>query len=220
MNFSSYFKGIALAFVLSWVGLVALPWFQVGNLEPFKTEEGILPWDSANLAHAGERVYASEGCVYCHTQQVRGEDSGADFIRGWGTAHDEDNKELRRRSYPRDYIWQHRVFLGNSRTGADLSNVGDRYKDANSIYLELYDPYTKSPNSAMPAYSYLFITQKITGQPSNEALPLIGDDTPAPGYEVIPTQKAKALAAYMLSLKKDYHLQQDESNDPVKPDAN
>ncbi len=104
----------------------------------------IPPWDASGLAHAGEHVYAANGCVYCHTQQVRPASSGADIIRGWGTAKNEDATTSPPRSraapIPRDYIWQGQVFLGNNRDGADLSNVADRFPDAASLYRYLYDP--------------------------------------------------------------------------------
>src|SRR5271170_1727929 len=127
MNFREFFALLLVVFLFTWVGFVVFPWLELGHLPPI-TEEGssdVTPWDSSGLAHQGERIYAANGCAYCHTQQVRPDTSGADIIRGWGTATDqEDNKKLViRRSYPRDYIWQGQTFLGDSREGADLSNV-------------------------------------------------------------------------------------------------
>ncbi len=62
----------------------------------------------------GARVYAANGCVYCHSQQVRPEYGGSDLERKWGV----------RRSAPRDYIFESIVFLGKTRIGPDLANVG------------------------------------------------------------------------------------------------
>ena len=46
--------------------------------------------------------------------------------------------------------------------------------------------------------------RKISGQPSNEAVTgLTGPHAPAPGFEVVPTEDAKVLAAYLLSLKRN-----------------
>src|SRR5271170_3858833 len=151
-NFRGFFALIFLAFLFTWFGLVVFPWIYLGHLPPIQ-EEGstdITPWDASGAAHAGEHVYAVNGCAYCHTQQVRPATSGADITRGWGTAKDDDGKDVTRRTYPRDYIWQHQVFLGNSRNGADLSNVAARFTDAAALYRYLYDPYILNGNSSMP----------------------------------------------------------------------
>jgi cytochrome c oxidase cbb3-type subunit 2 len=64
----------------------------------------------------GARVYAANGCIYCHSEQVRAEYAGADIERKWGD----------RRSAPRDYIFERPVFLGKMRMGQDLANIGAR----------------------------------------------------------------------------------------------
>ncbi len=68
------------------------------------------------MAIRGAQVYAANGCVYCHSQQVRPDYGGSDLERKWGE----------RRSAPRDYIFEPIVFLGRMRTGPDLANVGHR----------------------------------------------------------------------------------------------
>lgn len=214
-NFRTFFLLLFASFLFAWIGLVVLPWMELGHLAPIK-EEGstdITPWDSPNTAHQGEHIYAANGCAYCHTQQVRPATSGADIIRGWGTAKDDEGKEITRRTYPRDYIWQHQVFLGNSRNGADLSNVAQRFPDAAGLYRYLYNPYVLNGHSSMPAYKFLFITRKISGARAEDALVLTGADAPPAGYEIIPTAEAKSLVAYLLSLKKAYHLP--DENGPV-----
>jgi cytochrome c oxidase cbb3-type subunit 2 len=218
-NFRTFFWLILIAFLFTWFGLVVFPWLELGHLPPIQ-EEGstdITPWDASGAAHAGEHVYAANGCAYCHTQQVRPANSGADIIRGWGTAKDADGKDVTRRTYPRDYIWQGQVFLGNSREGADLSNVAQRFPDAAKLYSYLYDPYVLNGHSSMPEYRFLFVTQKISGQPSQDALVLPDADAPPAGYEIVPTAQAKSLVAYLLSLKKGYHLIPDEAGIPYVP---
>ena len=215
----SFFYLILTAFLFTWFGLVVFPWLAVGHLAPIH-EEGssdILPWDASGLAHQGEQVYAANGCVYCHTQQIRPASSGADIIRGWGTAKDDEGKDVTRRTFPRDYIWQHQTFLGNSRNGADLSNVAARFKDAASLYRYLYDPSVLNARSSMPAYRFLFVTQKISGQPSVDALIFDNADAPPAGFEIVPTAEAKSLVAYLLSLKKGYHLPDEKGPVPVTP---
>jgi cytochrome c oxidase cbb3-type subunit 2 len=220
-SFRSFFGAIFGIFLFTWIGLVVLPWIELGHLPPIQDEGGsdITPWDAPGLAHQGEKIYAADGCAYCHSQQVRPASSGADIIRGWGTARDQEDekKEITRRTFPRDYIWQGETFLGNSREGADLSNVAFRYPDAVGLYKYLYDPYLKDPHCSMPKYCFLFVTQKISGQPSKDALQLTGDDAPPAGYEVVPTADAKSLVAYLLSLNKGYHLKPDEAGIPYVP---
>jgi cytochrome c oxidase cbb3-type subunit 2 len=49
--------------------------------------------------------------------------------------------------------------------------------------------------------------QQIQGQPSDEAIRgLTGPHAPPAGYEVVPTDDAKALVAYLLSLNRNYPL--------------
>ena len=57
----------------------------------------------------------------------------------------------------------------------------------------------------MPPYRFLFEKRKIERHPSPEALVLPGDLAP-PGYEVVPKPAAKALAAYLVSLRADAPL--------------
>jgi len=218
-SFRGFFGFIFAIFLFTWLGFVVFPWLEIGHLPPIQDEGStdIAPWDSSGEAHAGERIYAADGCVYCHTQQVRPESSGADIVRGWGTAKDADGKEVTRRSYPRDYIWQGQTFLGNTRSGADLSNVGERFPDAAKLYSYLYDPYILNGHSSMPEFRFLFVTQKISGQVSQDALVLTPADAPPAGYEVVPTAQARALVAYLLSLKKGYHLKPDEAGIPYVP---
>jgi hypothetical protein len=64
----------------------------------------------------GEHVYAANGCVYCHSQQVRADYIADDIERKWGN----------RRSAPRDYIFERPVLLGKMRMGQDLANIGAR----------------------------------------------------------------------------------------------
>jgi len=220
-SFRAFFGFLLGIFLFTWIALVVLPWMELGHLPPIQDEGGtdITPWDSTGLAHKGEHIYAANGCAYCHTQQVRPATSGADLIRGWGTAEDDDGKKVTRRSYPRDYIWQGQTFLGNSHEGADLSNVGQRFSDAAKLYAYLYDPMTLNSHSSMPQYRFLFVTQKISGQVSTDALVLPVSDAPPAGYEVVPTAEAKALVAYLLSLKKGYHLKPDEAGIPYVPPA-
>jgi cbb3-type cytochrome oxidase cytochrome c subunit len=112
------FLGIFGIFAFSWLGMTVVPNLQIGSLNPQSDEEGtdIYPMPSSGMAVRGARIYAANGCVYCHSQQVRPEYGGSDLERKWGD----------RRSAPRDYIFEPLVLLGKMRTGPDLANVGHR----------------------------------------------------------------------------------------------
>jgi len=203
------FIGIFLTFASAWIGLVAYPYAALGNLQPLEEQDtgDIFPPPLSGMAIAGQKVYASAGCVYCHTQQVRQPYiTTSDLERGWGT----------RPTVARDYIREQPAFLGTMRTGPDLANVGRRWPDPMWHHRHLYEPMQVSPGSNMPAYRYLYRMQKIEGQPSADAVEgLIGPHAPKPGYEVIPTEEAKALVAYLISLDRSYPLP--EAPEPELP---
>jgi cbb3-type cytochrome oxidase cytochrome c subunit len=112
------FLGIFGTFAFSWVGLTVIPNWQIGHLNPQSDEEGtdVYPMPQSGMVTRGARVYAANGCIYCHSQQVRAEYAGADIERKWGD----------RRSAPRDYIFERPVLLGKTRMGQDIANIGAR----------------------------------------------------------------------------------------------
>ncbi|HEV3408800.1 MAG TPA: cbb3-type cytochrome c oxidase subunit II, partial [Chthoniobacterales bacterium] len=117
-GFLPLFLGITGTFFFSWVGLTMVPNAQIGKLEPQADEEGtdVYPIARSGMAERGRQVYIANGCVYCHSQQVRPDYAASDIERKWG----------QRRSAPRDYIYDRPVLLGKMRMGPDLSNVGRR----------------------------------------------------------------------------------------------
>ena len=112
------FLGIFGTFAFSWIGLTVIPTWQIGHLNPESDEEGtdIYPRPQSGMFTRGEHVYAANGCVYCHSQQVRADYIADDIERKWGN----------RRSAPLDYIFERPVFLGKMRMGQDLANIGAR----------------------------------------------------------------------------------------------
>src|SRR6266699_6289375 len=112
------FLGIFGTFAFSWIGLTVIPTWQIGHLNPGSDEEGtdIYPRPQSGMFERGGHVYAANGCVYCHSQQVRADYIADDIERKWGN----------RRSAPRDYIFERPVFLGKMRMGQDLANIGAR----------------------------------------------------------------------------------------------
>ena len=199
-KFTLLFLGIFFTVAFSFTGLIVSSQVQYGSLKPVAIEEGEAPFprEPVGIAQQGKLVYENQGCMYCHSQQVRAKGFGADFDRGWGD----------RQTVARDYILQKRVVLGTMRTGPDLMNVGDRLSVSDWHYLHLYDPQLTSKGSIMPPFAYLFEQQKIGDAPSPEALkfPPGYKKRPAEGYETVPTDRARQLVAYLLSLKLDYEL--------------
>src|SRR5437016_9197051 len=105
-------------FAFSWLGLTVIPNWQIGHLNPQSDEEGtdIYPQPQSGMFERGAHIYAANGCIYCHSQQVRADYAAADIERKWGN----------RRSAPRDYIFEQQVFLGKMRMGQDIANIGAR----------------------------------------------------------------------------------------------
>lgn len=132
--------GIFGTFAFSWAGLTMIPNAQIGHLDPQTDEEGNDPYPApkSGMADRGRRIYAANGCGYCHSQQVRPDYAAADIDRKWGE----------RRSAPRDYLFERPNLLGKMRTGPDLANIGKRApaEDENA-------PAPGSTNSVTPGAS-------------------------------------------------------------------
>ena len=221
------FLGIFFTLAFSWTGLVLTTYIQLGDLEP-ATEaltdaegnriagvfyeddardqlvrgenvdnEAVFPRQWSGSAERGMRVYADLGCYYCHSQQVRRQGFGSDFERGWGN----------RQSVPRDYIFQERVMLGTMRAGPDLANVGTRYSVLWQ-HQHLYLPQSINEWSTMPPFSFLYEVQPVsaTRGPSPDAITPLDSWGIPDGHEVIPTQRAKDLVSYLMSLDQNYEL--------------
>lgn len=218
------FAGIIGSFALSCYALVLLPKSQLGTLPPQTAEDegkivDIYPVKNVGV-EAGRAVYKAEGCFYCHSQQIRDEQNGTDLERGWGV----------RRTVARDYIFEKAPVLGSMRLGPDLANVGSpkwrneqveehpKYKparrDAAWHLLHLYAPRTIIKDSNMPPYRYLFKTVKIGQAPADDALALTGPDAPKAGYQVVPTERAKQLVAYLMSLDRSHPLKEVKGSAP------
>lgn len=198
------FLGLFASMAVSWATFILAPQMQLGNLAPAKTVSVTsAPVDYPNnlpgMAHQGEEVYRANGCVYCHTEQVRPDTLGSDIARGWGSGRGD------RYSVARDYIFEHTVMLGTQRIGPDLANAGMRM-DATAVLTRLWDPRIFQPDSIMPSYRYLFDVRKIGREPSTNAL-IVPPKFAAPeGYEIMPRAPALALAAYIGNLRQDKYI--------------
>lgn len=139
---------------------------------------------------------------------VRIRAEGEDIERGWGV----------RGTVARDYLQDHVVMLGSQRLGPDLANIGVRKPDPVWQLKHLYAPASVVEGSTMPPYRFLFEKRRIQQAPSPDALVLQGDLAPEPGFEIVPTDKAKELVAYLLSLKSAVPLFEAPFSAPPPPE--
>lgn len=194
---TSLFLGIFGTFAFSWVGLTVIPNWQIGHLNPQSDEEGtdIYPQPQSGMVERGVHVYAANGCIYCHSQQVRADYAANDIERKWGD----------RRSAPRDYIFERPVFLGKMRMGQDIANIGARAPkeqesppQGTAVSSPLPAPAT-SPASASPASQGGASTaaSPATKQTSSPSSIQTGSPVPAgsPSSAASPAAKGAAVAS-------------------------
>jgi cytochrome c oxidase cbb3-type subunit 2 len=164
---ASLFLGIFGTFAFSWVGLVLIPNYQIGHLDPQVDEDGNDPYPApkSGMADRGRRIYAANGCVYCHSQQVRADYSAPDIDRKWGS----------RRSAPRDYLFERPVVLGKMRLGPDLANIGKRAPVEEESASAAATPTPTGPATAQASPSTPSAAAPPASSPAATATP-----TPAP----------------------------------------
>ncbi|HSM02227.1 MAG TPA: cbb3-type cytochrome c oxidase subunit I [Acidimicrobiia bacterium] len=99
-------------------------------------------YEEGSVQDRGRELYVSEGCWYCHTQQVRAivTDVGLGQVSSAG-----------------DYAHDPPGTLGVQRVGPDLAHAGQREGTGSASFVlnHLIDPRVLRPWSVMPSYSYL-----------------------------------------------------------------
>ncbi len=94
---------------------------------------------------AGRRLYAANGCNYCHTQYLRAQDwTGVGSFRTVG-----------RVAQAGDYYYQQSPMLGSERTGPDLSQEGGVHTDEWHL-AHFRNPRYTFPKSIMPEFSFYY----------------------------------------------------------------
>lgn len=182
------------AATLFFVGLTLL----VAIIPAFNVEKNnaVLPNAEPLSADAvkGKALYIANGCIGCHTQQVR----NIDMDKVWGS----------RPSIAADYAGMHRhdvwrntaTLMGSERTGPDLTNVGNRQASKDWNLVHLFNPRIVVSQSIMPAYSWLFEIKNVPAKTDvivNIPPEYLQGDT----GKVVATKEALQLVAYLLSLK-------------------
>ena len=180
-----------LVFVLLSTGIAVVPADNMQHNEPLPGMPVMTEAQRRGLA-----IYVSEGCVACHTQQVR----NIEMDRVWGS----------RPSIPSDYhyskqrmnVWQQSPsLLGSERTGPDLTSIGQRQPGEQWHLLHLYDPRMVVKGSIMPRYPWLFQEVDSVASIGQVVVPVPADRLKDPKSKVIATRAANDLVAYLISLK-------------------
>jgi cytochrome c oxidase cbb3-type subunit 2 len=60
----------------------------------------------------------------------------------------------------------------------------------------------------MPPFDYLFEKRRIVGEPAYNALPLKNEWAPPAEFEIVPTDRAKALVAYLKAQNRTFPLKE------------
>lgn len=275
------FLAAFFALSISWSAFVLAPQLQLGRAVQETNavvRSEMYPEERPGLARQGLQVYRTNGCAYCHSQQVQQSDTlvdvvltevgtnasriadalnkaqlgnfigpglaaglpkpilprkvtlqeansingilkdagaksalrlvpvGFDIARGWGV----------RGTVAQDFVFDSTVMLGSQRVGPDLANVGARLPDLKWHLQHLYSPASVVPGSPMPSYRFLFDRRKITSEFSPDAFA----DPKSKDYEIVPKPEARALAAYLVSLRAETPLYESPMTPPPAPKTN
>lgn len=142
----------------------------------------------------GKAVFVANGCVACHTQQVR----NVAMDKVWGE----------RPGIAADYADNHRTdtwrntatLMGTERTGPDLTNIGARQPSSDWHLVHLYNPRIVVGQSIMPAYPWLF-SLKDKAVDGDVIVNVPDEYKDGDKGTVIATAEALQLVAYLQSLK-------------------
>ena len=127
--------GALAAFLVGFIVTFALP---MTDPALSQVTEHSVPYTADTLK--GKAVYDREGCVFCHTQQIR--PVRADV--GLGVASEPDR-----------FSNDERSVIGMTRIGPDLACIGDRFNDTGALTSYLQNPQGDRPYSTMPSLRYL-----------------------------------------------------------------
>ena len=141
----------------------------------------------------GKALFIANGCVACHTQQVR----NVEMDKMWG----------KRPSLAADYASNRRIDLWRNtatlmcteRTGPDLTTVGSRQPSKEWNLVHLFNPRIVVKESIMPAYPWLF---EFKNEAENEDIVVSIPEKYSAGQGVLVAKReALQLVAYLQSLK-------------------
>ncbi len=224
MTFKAFIFGLLASFGFPWLVAVVLPFSKMRSLEPIKYEEGaavsgvFIPKRDGRVTE-GSIIYGQEGCYQCHTQLIRPTYAGNDVFRDeWaGLRKTADNADTRRETLAMDFEGEKVAHLGQSRVGPDLANLGRRLEQnlkgseltpEDWVLQHLYNPrgvrnyrvgsQDLPERSSCPSKTSLFELVALNGAGGG----FLAVDTEE-GKGVRPKDRARQLASYLISLKKD-----------------
>lgn len=145
-------------------------------------------------ARKGKELFIANGCVACHTQQVR----NIDMDRRWGNRPGiaADYAGMKRMD-----IWRNTATLaGTERTGPDLTDVGNRQPSLDWNLVHLYNPRIVVKESVMPAYPWLF-EQKVMPSEGDVVVNVPEAFLDGQTGKIVAKKEALQLVAYLQSLK-------------------
>jgi len=142
----------------------------------------------------GKALYVANGCVGCHTQQVR----NIDMDKVWGG----------RPSIAADYAAYHRTdfwrntatLMGTERTGPDLTNIGSRQPSIDWQLLHLYQPRAVVKQSIMPGYQWMFEYKEKPAK-SDKVVNVPEEYMKGRKGKIVAGPEAIQLVAYLLTLE-------------------
>ncbi len=150
--------------------------------------------EMSNEATKGKAIFIANGCVACHTQQVR----NVEMDKIWGS----------RPGLPADYagitrtdFWRNTATLmGTERTGPDLTDISNRQPSSDWHLVHLYNPRIVVKESMMPAYPWMFT---FKDEPAEKDVVVNVPDGFKKGKSgtVVATPDALHLVAYLQHLK-------------------
>jgi cytochrome c oxidase cbb3-type subunit 2 len=189
-NHKKLFKTAFLLFATLTLFVAIIPALQ--NQKNNKALPASEPLSEAALH--GKAIFIENGCVACHTQQVR----NVDMDKVWGSrpgiaADYADNKRM-------SALVNTATLMGTERTGPDLTNVGNRQPSLEWNLLHLYQPRAVVSKSIMPAYKWLFDVKENPGK--DEVVVSVPEEfLKGVKGKVVATKDALDLVAYLQSLK-------------------
>lgn len=194
MDFFNNHKKLFAATTYLFLGLTLF----VAVIPAFKNQENNAPLPGSKPLTAdeaaGKAVFVSEGCVGCHSQQVR----NVDMDKVWGS----------RPGVAADYALSTRTdfwrssanLMGTGRIGPDLTNIGARQPSSDWNLVHLFNPRIVVKQSIMAPYPWLF---EIKSKADKGDVVVNVPDQYLKGIKgiVIAKKEALQLVAYLQSLK-------------------
>lgn len=134
--------GAVALFVLAALFVWVVPGLETRSTEPTLLADSSRQPDKHSVEARGREIYIQEGCVVCHTQQVRPivTDVGLGAVSEIG-----------------DYVHESPALLGTMRIGPDLMHVGSGEPSSEAAWVaaHLADPRVERSFSLMPSYDHL-----------------------------------------------------------------